>query len=373
VQSSVPAVFGSGLHEMDEMLPCPMLIVMLCPLLPRVATSWKDDPGAFDAVIEKDPVVLPAGSITCAGTDNPLPGEERLTVVIPVLLDRVTVQELVPPGGRVVRPHVREVIAGDADNVRLVDWDAPPTLTVSAAVSSAVGAAAVAVKEAVLDPAGTVSVAGDVRSGFALATSSVTPPAGACLVKVTVHVALAPAARLAGEHVSELMPMGADDSVKLRVTPFMLAVSTAVLADGDALTLAAKFALLEPGWTVTVAGTLTSAVPVSAMDTISLPMVRLTVTVQLSWAPGLRVAGLHTSEPRLAGPSTDTTTIFELMPSVAVTLTFWSDEMVPTVSAKFPLVVPGISVKIGGVVTCALSVVTPSVIDPPVGTGPVSE
>ena len=240
------------------------------------------------------------------------------------------------------------------------------------ACSSARGEPAATENETEFVPDRTVTVACAIRSGLVLATSSVTPPEEAAFVSVAVHTAVAPALRVVGEQFSDEIPIGAAERVNVRVTPFMLAVSTAVLATGAALTIALKFALLAPDGTLTVAGTLTSGVPVSATEAFSLPMIRLTVRLQASWAPGFRVAGLHKSEVRLGGPSTDNTTILEFMPSVTVTFTFWSVVIAPTARAKVPPIVPAVSIKVGCVVTRGLSVVSPSIIEPAAGTAPVS-
>ena len=322
VQSRAPARAGSGVHASDEMVPWPMVIVMLWLLLPRDAMIWNEEPAALGAVTENVALVLPAGTATDAGSTRPvlLAGEVRVIVEFPPALDRTTVQVVVPPGGRVVSAQVREEMAGDACKVKVVACDALPRLAVRLAGSSDVGEPAIAEKDAVLEPDGTVTVAGAVRSGLVLASSSVTPPAPAAFVKVTVQPAVAPAARMVGLQTSEEMPMGAAFSVKLRVEPFSVAVSTAELAFGAELTVAVKLALPDPEGTFTAAGTFTSGVPVSDTDTASLPTVRLRVTVQLSWAPGFKVAGLHAREVSVGGPNRVTVTILDTIPSVTVTL-----------------------------------------------------
>ena len=310
------------MHDSDEMVPWPIVMVMLWLLLPNDAAIWNEEPAAFGTVMENVALVLPAATTTDAGSDRPivLAGEVRLTVEFPAALDRVTVHDVVPPGGSVVSAQLSEVMAEDACKVNDMACETLPRLAVTVAGSSAVGEPAITENAAVLEPEGTDTVAGAVRSGLVLARRRVTPPAPAALLKVTVQPAVAPAARTFGEQTSEEMPTGEAVSVKLRVEPFSAAVSTAELPFGAELTVAVKLALPDPEGTFTAAGTLTSGVPVSDTDTASLPTVRLRVTVQLSWAPGFSVAGLHAREVRVGGPSNVTVTIFDAMPSVTVTL-----------------------------------------------------
>ena len=324
VQSNVPVRVVSGAQESAEMLPCPTVSVTVWLLGPRDAVIWNETPAALGAVTENVAVVLPAGTTTEEGTTRPLrlAGADSATVVtFAALFDMTTVQVVVPPGGTVPDPQLKDDTAADACRVNAAVAEELPKLAVRVAGSSAVGDPAVTEKDAVLEPDGTITVAGADRSGLLLATRSVTPPGEAAFVKVAVQAAVAPEPRVAGEHASEDRPAGADESMKVRVTPFMLAVSTAELAAGAALTVKMKFALLAPGGMFTKAGRLTSGVPVRVTEAVSAPIARLAVTVQLSWAPGLKVAGLHNKDVKVAGASTDTTTIFDVNPSVTVTFT----------------------------------------------------
>jgi hypothetical protein len=67
-----------------------------------------------------------------------------------------------------------------------------------------VTAAAEAVKVALKAPAGTTTAAGTVTLALLLERTTLVPPAGAALVKVTVHVDVPEALIVAGEQLTEL-------------------------------------------------------------------------------------------------------------------------------------------------------------------------
>jgi len=79
----------------------------------------------------------------------------------------------------------------------------PPEDAVMTAVCTAVTAAAVAVKEAKLEPAGTVTDAGTVKLELLEVRLTAVPPAGASPLKMSEHVLEPAGARLAGTHSSE--------------------------------------------------------------------------------------------------------------------------------------------------------------------------
>ena len=79
----------------------------------------------------------------------------------------------------------------------------PPALAVIVTVWFEAKDPAVAVKVALAVPAGTVTDAGTGKNVLVLLRLTVVPPAGAPLVRATVHVVEAPGPKAAGEQFSE--------------------------------------------------------------------------------------------------------------------------------------------------------------------------
>jgi len=123
-------------------------------------------------------------------------------------------------------------------------------------VSAATADGAVAVKPAVVAPAGTVTLPGTVRELALLESVTDWPPAGAGKLSVTVQVELPGAVKLAGVHVSPLNCGSGDTvTVAVRVTPFALAVTVTVWVVATEPAVAVNVAVVAPDPTVTEAGT----------------------------------------------------------------------------------------------------------------------
>jgi hypothetical protein len=107
----------------------------------------------------------------------------------------------------------------------------PPDVAVTLAVSVDVTAVAVAVKNAVMAPAGTVTVAGTVKAVLLLDTVTASPPAGAAAVSVTVQASLPAPVIVPLWQNSALNVPAAASPVPLRLTvavPFVGALLTTV-------------------------------------------------------------------------------------------------------------------------------------------------
>ena len=88
---------------------------------------------------------------------------------------------------------------------------------------------AVALKVTEVAPAATVTEVGVVTSALLSDTATTVPPAGATLVRVTVHVLVAPEPRLVGLQASDERATGATRlSVTVCETPLRVAVTVAV-------------------------------------------------------------------------------------------------------------------------------------------------
>jgi hypothetical protein len=88
------------------------------------------------------------------------------------------------------------------------------------------------VKETDVDPAGTIAEAGVVSSGLLSDNATVIPPAGAPVLRETVHVAEAPLLRLDGAHANEVRTAVAVPPVPATAAP--VPFSRRLLPEGDA-------------------------------------------------------------------------------------------------------------------------------------------
>jgi hypothetical protein len=214
-----------------------------------------------------DPVktteVAPAGTVTVAGTDTALFALVNITTVPegPAALPRVTLNVmLVPP--------LREV--GDADNavitaaltVTLSDLVTVPWDATTAPVVSLSTATDVAVKLTLSAPSGTVTVAGTDKAAFMLTSATVTPPAGAIPVSVTLPTFDAPPVNI--------VDIERDDNtgaaivmVLVTVVPFAVAVVVTTVFVSTTSADTGKVTELAPSATVTDAGIV--KIPLSAV------------------------------------------------------------------------------------------------------------
>lgn len=112
----------------------------------------------------------------------PPPGAAALSVTVQVLLSPAASE-----AGLQVKP---EIVAG-ATRLSEKFNVLPLRLAVTSAVELEVRADADAVKLAVVEPDGTVTVAGTAKEALLLARVTAAPPLGAAALSVTVHVLLA--------------------------------------------------------------------------------------------------------------------------------------------------------------------------------------
>src|SRR5687768_681906 len=111
-------------------------------------------------------------------------------------------------------------------------------------------------KVALLDPAGTVTLAGTRATGFVLVSGTTTPPAGALAVRVTLPVELLqPPANDPGVRVRADTAGSSTASSAVRVNPRREAETVTVFAEETGLVVTVKVAEDAPWATVTLAGT----------------------------------------------------------------------------------------------------------------------
>jgi hypothetical protein len=160
------------------------------------------------AVALKVVVAEPAGTVILeAGTGSSALLVDRETAVPPAgaVLFRVTVHIALAPEVKLVGLQVSEDRLAGATKVMVTVCDTPFRVAKMMALELPAMLAAVALKVAVAEPAGTVSV--DARPGSSallLDSETAIPPAGAAWLRFTVHVVLVPEVKLAALQDKEL-------------------------------------------------------------------------------------------------------------------------------------------------------------------------
>jgi hypothetical protein len=160
----------------------------------------------------------------------------------------------------------------------------------------------VIVNEAVLDPAGTVTLAGTIAAAvLLLCRVTGEPPVGAGPVRVTVPVELFPPTTDVGFRVTEESVGALIVSVVVVLTPYMPVIVAVVLTATGAVVMV-KVALRAPAAIVTLPGT-TAADVLLCSVTVAPPAgaAPFNVAVPVEEAPPVTVCGLLASDNRVAG------------------------------------------------------------------------
>src|SRR5258708_6556662 len=180
-----------------------------------------------------------------------------------------------------------------------------------------VTASVVTVNVALVAPPVTVTLAGTVAAAVLLLMREMTaPPPGAGPLKVTGPVEGDPPGALVGVSV-DVGSVGPEDGgvtvrAAVRVTPEYDAESVTEVEEVTASVDTWKVALLAPDGTVTVAGTVATAVLLLERDTSAPPVGAgaLSVTVPVEGEPPLTLVGFRATEDNVAGP--DVTVVMAL-------------------------------------------------------------
>lgn len=223
-------------------------VLVLLPPLEQAPDQTTSRPFVALSVIEVPVVngadwVLPTATLMPAGLEVTRSPPRPLAV---------TVSVTVPPGGL---------------TVSAADLVTPPRTAEMVAAVAVVGALVVAVKVALVAPAGTVTLAGTLATAVLLLDSVTTaPPVGAAAVKVTLPWEVPPPVTLVGFSVKLLRlnaggggGTGVTMSVAVRLVPLYVPVSVTLLFAPTVLVLTPKLALLAPAAMPTLAGTLATA------------------------------------------------------------------------------------------------------------------
>jgi len=178
--------------------------------------------------------------------------------------------------------------------VSVADWLTPPAVAEITTAFAAATGAVMMVKPALVSPGSTVTLTGPVAmAAFALARVTTAPPLGAALVKVTVPCDRSPPVTLVGltDTAATVDRLGGGNgrggctvSVALRVVPPKVAErSTAFVAATDTV-LMVKPALVAPAATVTLAGSVATAVlllvSVTSVPPVGAAAVKVTLPVE---------------------------------------------------------------------------------------------
>jgi hypothetical protein len=190
-------------------------------------------------------------------------------------------RERVPVGGAAVIINMTDLLTPLKDAVAVTQPEADSSVS--------------AAKAPVVEPCGTVTVAGTVRSGLLLERLTLTLPAA--LDMVTVHDAFVPAVNSVGVHASE-DNTGVDQSVKLAVCEDAPSVAVTEPAPSAAImpVLAVNVMAALPAGTTTLAGTVTRLDVELRPTVVSAAAVFDRVTVHRLAAPDITPLGLQDNE-----------------------------------------------------------------------------
>ena len=175
----------------------------------------------------------------------------------------------------------RGVVIGTCVTVKFCDADAPPNDAVIGATIDPPVARVTTVKVVVVEPAGTVTLAGTVTGSFPVNVTSA-PPAGAAAVRVTVAVTGLPPTTVEALRTS-VRPVGAPVvtvSCAEAEFPFNDAV---IVALPDPTAVNVKVPADAPAATVTDGGTAATAALLLDSDTVEPPAGAAGLTVTVPW------------------------------------------------------------------------------------------
>jgi hypothetical protein len=152
-----------------------------------------------------------------------------------------------------------------------------------------------------------VTLLGTVTFAFPLASDTTDPPDGAVELSVTVQTEEPGAFTVPGEQFKLLRLIttgGVNESVAVWLTALSVAVTMTFSVLFTVPVDAVKFALLWPAATVTLAGTVTAALPLARATEVALVADLFNVTVQLLLALLLNDEGAQASDVSCGGGAT---------------------------------------------------------------------
>jgi hypothetical protein len=326
-------------------------------------------------VMGKVAVVDPGATVTLAGTVavveleasvtmKPVPTAAKFRVTVPVEpLPPTTVAglKLTPEGEstrservafRVVLPSVAEIV----------------TLVVAVTVVVVIG------NVAVRAPPATVTLAGTVAAALFEASVMVSPPAGAGPFSVTVPVEVPPPAMVAGLRVRDEVLIRLTVRLALRVVPPSEAEMATVVLVVTGTVVTVNVAVVAPAATVTLAGTVATAVLFDASVTTAPPAgaAAASVTVPVEFAlPPTRLVGLSVSPEGVSGV-TVRVAVRVVPPALAVTETAVLAATAEVVTVNVAVVAPAATVTLAGTVATVVLFDASVTTAPPAGAAAAS-
>jgi hypothetical protein len=282
------------------------------------------------------------------------------------------VQVLLAPDASEVGVQASEVPVTSGAKVMEAVFELPFNAAVMTAVWALVTVPAVAVKEAVVAAAATVTLAGTVRLALLLVRATGEPPVGAGPLKVTVQALVPGPVNDAGLQVRLLTVTGAiSEIVELAVEPLAVAVNVPAQVLVIVPAVAGKLAVVAPAAMVIEAGAVSNGL-LDESATVRPPVGAgaLAVTVHALLAPDVSDVGAQTSEVTVTRGARVMEAVFELPFSAAVTTAVWALVTVPAVAVKEAVVAAAATVTLAGTVRLALLLVR-ATGEPPVGAGPL--
>jgi hypothetical protein len=177
--------------------------------------------------------------------------------------------------------EARGVVIGTCVTLKFCDTDAPPNDAVIGATMVPPVARVDTVKVVVVEPAGTVTLAGTVTGSFPVNVTNA-PPAGAAAVRVTVAVTVLPPTTVEALRASDRPAGGAAVTVSCGETAFPFSDAVIVMLP-DATAVIVKVPVVAPAATVTDAGTVATAALLLDSETMEPPAGAAAPTVTVPW------------------------------------------------------------------------------------------
>jgi hypothetical protein len=175
-----PPAIAVDWQETRVGLPCFVTVKVTVFIFEPNVAIMTGEPLRLDLVEKlKVAVQVPLGIVTDDGTTSPELVDDRLTVVGSPGLLRVTVQVPPEPSVKLVGLQTRDERLGVGSRVIVTAGSDGPTEAVTTADATAVTVPAVAVKEAEVEEARTVTDLGTVRVALLEVRETMVPPVGA--------------------------------------------------------------------------------------------------------------------------------------------------------------------------------------------------
>jgi hypothetical protein len=326
------------------------------------------------AVTGKLALRAPAGIVTLEGTVATVVLLLESVTTVPAALAgpfKVTVPSDVPGPTTEVGAKVSASGAGLADTVRVADRVDPPPAAVMDEVVVAVTTPVEIGKPTVVEPAGTITVAGTAAAPALLLPSVTTnPPPAAAALRVTVPPERTPPGTLAGARVRLETLRRWMARAAVRVVPPKAAEIVTVRLEVTCAVVTGNDPVVAPAGIVRLAGTI--AEELSLPSAITAPPAGApppSVTVPVETPPPETVVGARTRVERPGGVMV-TVAVRVAAPRVAVTLTAVLVATAEVVAVNVAVVAPAATVTLSGT-AAAMPLLERRTRLPGAGAGPV--